>query len=340
MERFYFLGDSERYNFNRTDKCDRVSLVSGYSLNHFLKKNSRVSFDLLILDGLAGAEEIRRQLAYLEKEANLPPVILAAVSPSSLPDSLTDHYLLKGIYDGPLILSDLFRECRKILSRAAPEPPLFEGMTDYCGIVGKSPAVKDVWAKIDKYAGSIDRPVLICGESGTGKELVARALYERGHEKSSPFIPYQASVSEDHLMASDLFGVRKGAYTGSENRRGLLSLARGGVFFLDEIGLLSSGNQRMLLRALQEMRIRPLGSPAEEDVDFRLISATNEDLGKAVDEARFRSDLFHRINTLRILVPPLRERREDVLLLAEHFLREDGKDKRFTEGAGGEVAAL
>jgi transcriptional regulator with PAS, ATPase and Fis domain len=176
-------------------------------------------------------------------------------------------------------------------------------------------------------------PVLILGESGTGKDLIARALHREGHGPDTPFEAFQVSPVGEELFESNLFGVRKGAFTGSESRKGLIEQARGGVLFLDEIGTLSPGNQISLLRVLEERAMRPLGSDQIVKTDFRLISATNEILPSLVDSGQFRSDLFHRISTLIINVPPLRERKEDILLLAEFFLADERVKKILTKHA-------
>jgi two-component system response regulator PilR (NtrC family) len=163
--------------------------------------------------------------------------------------------------------------------------------------------------------------VLITGESGTGKELVARAIHENSVRAQAPFIPINCGAFPETLLESELFGYMKGAFTGAnENRQGLFQAAHGGTLFMDEIGNMSLTMQVKLYRVLQEGKIRPIGSTEEADVDVRIIAATNKDFEKEIAEGRFREDLYYRLSVIPILVPPLRDRREDIPLLARHFL--------------------
>jgi two-component system, NtrC family, nitrogen regulation response regulator NtrX len=333
MERFYFLGDSERFFLEKMTHKDNVSLVTGFRLDQFLDQKERILFDLLILDGLYGQGEVQHFLNILEKESSLPPILLITPNPGLYPKEISEHHLVKDVYEGPPLIEELIKRGRRLLdSLAEKEPPEFKGKSSHLGMIGISSAIKNLWTKIEKYAPSRE-PILIMGENGTGKELVAQAIYKRGHGNGEPFISYQASSSEENLMASDLFGVKKGAFTGSEKRQGLLSLASGGVFFLDEIALLPERNQIALLRVLQEKKIRSLGSDREEALCFRFLSATNENLAQAVNEGRFRRDLYYRIKTLSLTVPSLRERKEDIPLLCSHFISQLDEDRTFTEGA-------
>ena len=187
-------------------------------------------------------------------------------------------------------------------------------------LVGSSAPMKKLFSEIEKVAPT-DATVLLFGESGTGKELVAHAIHDRSSRKNRPFIALNASALPETLAESELFGHEKGAFTGAiASRPGRFELAQGGTLFLDEIGTLSAAVQSKLLRALETHEIERVGGRRTIPIDFRLISATNEDLEKKVAEGAFREDLFYRINTIPLRIPPLRERPGDIPLLAEHFL--------------------
>ncbi len=189
-------------------------------------------------------------------------------------------------------------------------------------MIGASPAIRQVTALLDRLAES-DAPALITGESGTGKELVARALHQRSRRAGGPFVAVNCAAMPESLLESELFGHAKGAFTDARApRQGLFLKARGGTLFLDEIGELPLPMQPKLLRALQEKTVRPVGADREEPFDARILTASNRDLEGEIEARRFREDLFYRINVVRIVMPPLRARGNDVLLLAQHFLRQ------------------
>jgi len=191
-------------------------------------------------------------------------------------------------------------------------------------MVGKSAAMQRVFQTIER-AAAVGSTVLISGETGTGKEMAARAIHAVSDLKDRPFVVVDCSTIPDSLVESELFGVAKGAYTGAEQARtGLFDLADGGALLLDEIGCLSPGAQAKLLRVLQEGSIRPVGSDQTHTVNVRYIAATNLDLQRAVDAGEFREDLYYRLKVFPLLLPPLRERPEDIPLLAAHFV---GKTK-------------
>jgi transcriptional regulator with PAS, ATPase and Fis domain len=188
-------------------------------------------------------------------------------------------------------------------------------------MVGNSPAMRQVSELIRRFART-DVPVLIMGESGTGKELAARAMHDDSARSSGPFVAINCASLPPELVASELFGYEKGAFTGATARKtGLVEAANGGTLFLDEIGDLGVGLQGHLLRFLQESRIVRVGGHIPIPVDVRIIAATNVDLAKAVSEGRFREDLFYRLNVLSLHLPPLRERGDDIHVLAMFFLR-------------------
>ena len=188
-------------------------------------------------------------------------------------------------------------------------------------LVGSSVPMKRVYRLIKKVANS-DAPVLIVGESGTGKELIAREIHRRSKRAERPWVPVNCAALPENLIESELFGYVKGAFTGAlYDKRGLLLAAHQGTLFLDEIGDLQPITQTKLLRVLQEREVRPLGATRELPVDFRLICATNVDLEALVREKKFREDLYYRIDVVKIEVPPLRQRPDDIPELAEHFLQ-------------------
>jgi DNA-binding NtrC family response regulator len=203
----------------------------------------------------------------------------------------------------------------KVLTREA------EASRRFSGLVGESPAMRRLFSQLDRVADS-EAPVLILGESGSGKELVARALHQRSRRENGPFVAINCAALPEALVESELFGHARGAFTDARTaRNGLLREADGGTLLLDEIGDLPLPLQPKLLRALEEGRFRPVGSDREVTFDVRVVAATHRDLEQAVEEGRFREDLYFRINVVRIEVPPLRTRGTDVLLLAQRFLK-------------------
>jgi two-component system response regulator HydG len=188
-------------------------------------------------------------------------------------------------------------------------------------IIGRSGPIQDVLDRVVRVAPT-DATVLISGESGTGKELVARALHVASRRGDKPFVPVNCAAITETLLESELFGHARGAFTGAVRaRRGLFEEANGGTLFIDEIGETSPGFQAKLLRALQEGEIRRVGESTPVQVDVRVIAATNQDLRRAISERRFREDLFYRLAVVPVRIPPLRERREDIAVLAVHFLQ-------------------
>ncbi len=195
----------------------------------------------------------------------------------------------------------------------------FQYLEDH-GIVGQSPAMKGVLELVRRIAPT-RTTVLITGESGTGKERVARAIHEQSERHGHPFLVVNCGALPEALMESELFGHEKGAFTGATGRsRGLFREADGGTLLLDEVGELPASLQVKLLRVLQERKVRPVGSAHEVPVDVRLLAATNRDVEADVDSGRFRQDLYYRLNVIRMGLPPLRERQEDIALLAERFV--------------------
>lgn len=189
-------------------------------------------------------------------------------------------------------------------------------------IIGQCPQMQALFQTIRKVAASPSATVLIRGESGTGKELVARAIHDLSPNASQPFVEINCAAVPENLLESELFGYERGAFTDAkQTKRGLLELAEHGTFFMDEIGDLNHRLQIKLVKALEEKTFRRLGGTRDISVTMRLMTATNRDLEKAVNEGNFREDLYYRLNVVSLTLPPLRERGSDILLLAEHFLR-------------------
>ena len=192
----------------------------------------------------------------------------------------------------------------------------------YANIIGASKPMRDVFHLLDRVTDS-DVPVLIQGESGTGKELVARAIHFNGARKTAPFISENCAAIPETLLESELFGYKKGSFTGATaDKKGLFEAANGGTLFLDEIGDMPMNMQKKLLRVLQEREVRRVGGSRAVAINVRILAASNQDLRRLCDEGKFREDLFYRLNVITVNLPPLRERREDLPLLIEHFLGE------------------
>ena len=204
-------------------------------------------------------------------------------------------------------------------------------------LVGRSAPMRDLLTRLVRIAPT-DVTVLITGESGTGKELIARAIHANSKRGTRPFVPINCAAISESLLESELFGHVKGAFTGAiKLRQGLLEEASGGTFFFDEIGETTPAFQAKLLRVIQEHEIRRVGDNASIPVDVRVIAATNQDLRVAIAEKRFREDLFYRLNVVPMQAPPLRERKEDIPLLAHHFVtrfnQRNGTRRTLTQGA-------
>ncbi|HXV37163.1 MAG TPA: sigma-54 dependent transcriptional regulator, partial [Myxococcota bacterium] len=187
-------------------------------------------------------------------------------------------------------------------------------------LVGNSPAMRALASKIHSLRHS-ESHVLLQGESGTGKELVARAIHAASERSGGEFVPVDCGALPESIIESELFGHEKGSFTGAVGSPGLFRIAHRGTLFLDEIGEIPPAVQAKLLRALQQKEVRPVGATSPVPIDIRVISATHRDLEAMVEEGRFRMDLFYRLNVIRVVVPPLRERRGDIPLLVQHFLR-------------------
>jgi two-component system response regulator PilR (NtrC family) len=220
-----------------------------------------------------------------------------------------DLTVLRGLVQHALKLGDEGRKARL----EAPDPAATR-------LLGASPAMAELRATLSKVARS-QAPVYIAGESGVGKELVARTIHAEGARAAGPFVPVNCGAIPAELMESEFFGHKKGSFTGAHaDKPGLFQAAEGGTLFLDEVGELPLAMQVKLLRAIQEKSVRPVGANTEIPVDVRILSATHKNLAALVEDGRFRHDLYYRINVIELRVPPLRERRDDLPLLANAIL--------------------
>jgi two-component system response regulator HupR/HoxA len=224
--------------------------------------------------------------------------------------------------------------------RDRDEPPAESGLrTSYHGIFGSAPTMQDLYNLLDRIAPS-DSTVLVQGENGTGKELVSRAIHEASERRDRKFVVTNCSAFNDNLLDSELFGHKRGAFTGAvSDKPGLFEVADGGTFFLDEIGDMSPALQVKVLRVLQDGTFTRVGDTDTMKVDVRLICATNRDLAAMVAAGQFREDLYYRIHVLTVALPALRERREDIPLLIEHFLARHRRTriKRLTQACAAQM---
>ena len=292
-------------------------------------------FDAAILDlnmpGMSGLELCRRAHAL---RASLPIVLVTAFgSMQTAVDALragVSDFVVKPVQI-PELLSALERTIEPRSKHAKGDPPVVHytaARRSVARVIGASVVMKEMYALLERLAPS-DATVLILGESGTGKELVARALHEGSRRRAGPFVAVNCAAVPETMLESELFGHVRGAFTdATAGRKGLFTDAHGGTLFLDEIGEMSLTVQVKLLRALQERKVRPVGSDREVPFDVRVLSATSRDLEDDVVHQRFRSDLHYRVNVTTVEVPPLRARGDDVLLMAEHFITEVAQRSR------------
>ena len=271
---------------------------TGMQLLEFIKKNS-ISTEVIMITGLGSVESA-----------------VAAIKDGAY------NYLTKpfdDIENVALIIEKAMERYRLILQIKSLERQR-SGQYSYEGIIGRSKRMMDVFSIIDSIAGTTST-ILVSGESGTGKEMLGRAIHSRSNRKQKPFVVINCAAIPEQLLESELFGHKRGSFTGAiADRKGLFEEADGGTVFLDEVSEIPPSIQVKLLRVLQEGEVRPVGEVNTRFVHIRIVAATNQDLVHAVKEGRFREDLFYRLNVISIVLPPLRDRPDDIPLLTYHFL--------------------
>jgi two-component system nitrogen regulation response regulator GlnG len=323
-----------QYSFRRIFDSPDLEITTASSGEEGLKIIPKFKPDLVLMDvrmgGMTGLETLRR---IRESDKKLLVILMTAYGTTQTAIEAMKlgayDYLLKP-FDVPK-LKELVgnalkaaRDMRQVVSVA----PLLESEDYELGIVGRTEAMQNVFKLIGQLAAS-DATALITGESGTGKELVARAIYSHSQRSAQPFLAINCAAIPEQLLESELFGHERGAFTGATNQRiGKFEQCNGGTLFLDEIGDMTPATQTKILRVLQSGTFERVGGNSPIKVDVRVIAATNKPLEQAVAARQFREDLFYRLNVVRIPMPPLRERREDVRLLVDYFLRKLAREQQ------------
>ena len=308
-------------------KKEGYKVMTASSGNKAVKEVKDSNYDAVITDiRMEGMDGIEVLAAVKEIDPSIPVIIMTAyASQKTAIEALNNgafHYLIKRAAKNDQIKMVVRNalDAHRVKSENRFLKKQLRNKDDFKEIIGKSEEIRKVFTLVDKVADT-DSTILVCGESGTGKELIARAIHYRSGRASSPFVSINCGALPESLLESELFGHVKGSFTGAiRDKDGLFKVASGGSFFLDEVGETSPAIQVKLLRVLQEREIIPVGGTSPIKVNARLIAATNADLEKAVEEDRFRADLYYRLNVIPIVVPPLRERRDDIPLLIEYFL--------------------
>ncbi|TNE89047.1 MAG: sigma-54-dependent Fis family transcriptional regulator [Gammaproteobacteria bacterium] len=300
-----------------------LEVVTAAKLSKAQKLLEAESFDLCLTDmkmpdgnGLDLVESVQQQ------SPQMPIAMITAYGNMDI----AIEALKKGAFDFISKPLELIRLRNVVQAALKLDPPTHELRSESVTLIGKSQPVENLKQQIRQVARS-QAPVFISGESGSGKEVVARAIHQLGPRANGPFIPVNCGAIPSELMESEFFGHKKGSFTGAhQEKQGLFQAAHGGTLLLDEVADLPLPMQVKLLRAIQEKSVRPVGAEEEIPVDIRILSATHKNLPQEVRNGQFRQDLFYRINVIELKVPNLRERAEDIPLLAEHFL------KKFSEG--------
>jgi len=322
-----------QYSFQRIFDTPEIELTTASSGEEGLKLIPKVKPDLVLMDirmgGINGLETLRR---IRQLDSKLLVILMTAYGTTQTAIEAMKlgayDYLLKPF--DVVKLKDIVHNALKAahdMRQVVSYQPLLESEDYESGIVGRSEAMQQVFKMIGQVAGT-DATALITGESGTGKELVARAIYHHSNRSTQPFLAVNCAAIPEQLLESELFGHERGAFTGATLQRvGKFEQCNGGTLFLDEIGDMTPATQTKILRVLQSGTFERVGGNTPLKVDVRIIAATNKPLEEAVAARQFREDLFYRLNVVRIHIPPLRERREDVRLLVNYFLKKFARDQ-------------
>jgi nitrogen regulation protein NR(I) len=322
-----------QYSFQRIFDSPEIELTTASSGEEGLKLIPKVKPDLVLMDirmgGISGMETLRR---IRQMDSKLLVILMTAYGTTQTAIEAMKlgayDYLLKPF--DVVKLKDIVHNALKAahdMRQVVSYQPLLESEDYEAGIVGRSEPMQQVFKMIGQVAGT-DATALITGESGTGKELVARAIYHHSHRSNQPFLAVNCAAIPEQLLESELFGHERGAFTGATLQRvGKFEQCNGGTLFLDEIGDMTPATQTKILRVLQSGTFERVGGNTPLKVDVRIIAATNKPLEEAVAAREFREDLFYRLNVVRIHIPPLRERREDVRLLVNYFLKKFARDQ-------------
>ena len=322
-----------QYSFQRIFDTPEIELTTASSGEEGLKLIPKVKPDLVLMDirmgGINGLETLRRIRAM---DSKLLVILMTAYGTTQTAIEAMKlgayDYLLKPF--DVVKLKDIVHNALKAahdMRQVVSYQPLLESEDYEAGIVGRSEAMQQVFKMIGQVAGT-DATALITGESGTGKELVARAIYHHSNRSTQPFLAVNCAAIPEQLLESELFGHERGAFTGATLQRiGKFEQCNGGTLFLDEIGDMTPATQTKILRVLQSGTFEHVGGNTPIKVDVRIIAATNKPLEEAVAAREFREDLFYRLNVVRIHIPPLRDRREDVRLLVNYFLKKFARDQ-------------
>jgi two-component system nitrogen regulation response regulator GlnG len=341
MDKLLLIDDEVdvQYSFRRIFEGANFELTTANSGEEGLKLIPKLKPDLVIMDvrmgGISGLETLRRLRQFNSKQMVIMMTAYGSTQTAIEAMKLGAYdYLLKP-FDVPklkqLVLDAL--KAARDMKQVVSYQPLLESEDYDLGIIGRSEPMQNVFKLIGQLAAS-DATALITGESGTGKELVARAIYNHSGRSDKPFLAINCAAIPDTLLESELFGYEKGAFTGAVGQRiGKFEQCNGGTIFLDEIGDMSLPTQAKILRVLQNGTFERVGGNQAIKVDVRVIAATHRPLEKAVEDRSFREDLFYRLNVVRVRVPTLRERREDIPLLVGYFLKKFATEQKKTPKA-------